>query len=74
MDKSLYTPLEEIPNVSESGLILGSTSSLLRQIHARLNASFRSGKTFDIAVRKQQLAKLAFMLRVCELPRVLFTS
>ncbi|KAF8609342.1 NAD-dependent aldehyde dehydrogenase [Ceratobasidium sp. AG-I] len=35
----------------------------INQIHARLNASFRSGKTKPIATRKEQLLQIAYMVK-----------
>ncbi|CAE6527715.1 unnamed protein product [Rhizoctonia solani] len=35
----------------------------INQIHARLNASFRAGKTKPIAARKENLAKFAYMVK-----------
>ena len=36
---------------------------VVNQIHAELKNTFRSGKTKDIAFRKQQLAQLAWMIK-----------
>jgi hypothetical protein len=34
------------------------------QLHDALNASFRAGKIRNVALRKKQLAKLAYMIKV----------
>jgi hypothetical protein len=64
MSTSEYTPLEEIESVRSSIVLHIAAVSKSEQIHDALNASFRAGKTRNIALRKQQLAKLAYMIKV----------
>ena len=60
-----YTPVEEIEKVRPTPpLTLPVASSIiLSQIHASLQAGFKSGKPRDIKYRKHQLLQLAYLLK-----------
>lgn len=57
-----YTPLDEIEKVSCCLFNLICMTLKTWKIHNELKAAFLTGKTRDIAYRKQQLLQLGYML------------
>jgi hypothetical protein len=67
MSKLEYTPLDEITRVRDYIVCRAAEpkSKSVKQIHESLSASFKAGKMQSIAFRKRQLARIAYMIKVC---------